>query len=265
MKKIILSMAMLLCVGSMLGQTAEKLIAKWKAMPGAQYENTEVTGDSIGMVSDGEMAANGLSEEEIAFIRKNFKGTEQVTMEADSVLMETLDKDIQSLKGYELLMVLNENNAPDEEGNIFQQLMSQVMNPQSKLSVYGKEKKDVVEDVLVRWDIWNKVVLAHLDCKIKKVSLEKVFSDDVVRFDRDEDDAVDMKEMVKEVEAGNVLIVINGQEHPELHSTKEADEWMRAQDISWNHETWVVGGAVKEKYPHTDKKVVIEFTREEKK
>ena len=213
MMKVILSMAMLLCVGSMLGQTAEKLIAKWKAMPGVQYENTEVTGDSIGMVSDGEMAANGLSEEEIAFI---------------------------------------------------QQLMSQVMNPQSKLSVYGKEKKDVVEDVLVRWDIWNKVVLAHLDCKIKKVSLEKVFSDDVVKFDRD-DDAVDMKEMVKEVEAGNVLIVINGQEYPDLHSTKEADEWMRAQDISWNHETWVVGGAVKEKYPHTDKKVVIEFTREEKK
>lgn len=265
MKKLVLSMALLLCVGSMLGQTASKLIAKWKAMPGVQYENTEMTGDSIGMASEEEMAANGLSGEEIAFIRKNFKGTEQVTMEVDSVLMETLDKDIQSLKGYELLMVLNENNAPDEEGNIFQQLMNQVMNPQSKLSVYGKEKKDVVEDVLVRWDIWNKVVLAHLNCKIKKVSLEKVFSDDVVRFERDEDDAVDMKEMVKEVEAGNVLIVINGQEHPELHSTKEADEWMRAQDISWNHETWVVGGAVKEKYPHTDKKVVIEFTREDKK
>ena len=90
MKKLLLSMALLLCVGSMLGQTASKLIAKWKAMPGVQYENTEMTGDSIGMVSDGEMAANGLSEEEIAFIRKNFKGTEQVTMEADSVLMETL-------------------------------------------------------------------------------------------------------------------------------------------------------------------------------
>jgi hypothetical protein len=264
MKKIILSMALLLCVGSMLGQTAEKLIEKWKAMPGVQYENTEMTGDSIEMASDEEMATKGLSEEEIAFIRKNYKGTEQVTMEVDSILMETLNKDILSLKGYELLMVLNENNAPDEEGNIFQQLMSQVMNPQSKLSVYGKEKKNVVEDVLVRWDIWNKVVLAHLNCKIKKESLEKVFSDDVVKFDRDEDDAVDMKEMVKEVEAGNVLIVINGQEYPNLRSAKEADEWMRAQGISWNHETWVVGGSVKEKYPNTDKKVVIEFTREEK-
>ena len=263
MKKIILSMALLLCVGSMLGQTAEKLIEKWKAMPGVQYENTEMTGDSIEMASDEEMATKGLSEEEIAFIRKNYKGTEQVTMEVDSILMETLNKDILSLKGYELLMVLNENNAPDEEGNIFQQLMSQVMNPQSKLSVYGKEKKNVVEDVLVRWDIWNKVVLAHLNCKIKKESLEKVFSDDVVKFDRD-DDAVDMKEMVKEVEAGNVLIVINGQEYPNLRSAKEADEWMRAQGISWNHETWVVGGSVKEKYPNTDKKVVIEFTREEK-
>ena len=39
---------------------------------------------------------------------------------------------------------------------------------------------------------------------------------------------------------------------------------MRAHNISWNNEMWVVGGAVKEKYPNTDKKVVIEFYQKEK-
>ena len=72
MKKLLLSMALLLSMGSAMGQTAEKLIAKWKAMPGAQYEVS--AGDSIEMASDEEMAANGLSEEDIAFIKKPVGG-----------------------------------------------------------------------------------------------------------------------------------------------------------------------------------------------
>ena len=35
-------------------------------------------------------------------------------------------------------------------------------------------------------------------------------------------------------------------------------------DIWCNQENWIVGGAVKEKYPNTNKTVVIEFTRQEK-
>jgi hypothetical protein len=38
---------------------------------------------------------------------------------------------------------------------------------------------------------------------------------------------------------------------------------MRAHNISWDTERWVVGGEVKEKYPNTDKKVVIEFLHQE--
>ena len=50
----------------------------------------------------------------------------------------------------------------------------------------------------------------------------------------------------------------------ELHSLNEAKEYMRAHNISWNNESWVVGGGVKEKYPNTDKKVVIEYSQKEK-
>ena len=40
MKKIILSLIVLLSIGNAYGQTAEKLMAKYKAVPGAKYENT---------------------------------------------------------------------------------------------------------------------------------------------------------------------------------------------------------------------------------
>ena len=39
---------------------------------------------------------------------------------------------------------------------------------------------------------------------------------------------------------------------------------MKANGIRWNTESWIVGEAVKEKYPNTDKKVVIEFAEKAK-
>ena len=82
--------------------------------------------------------------------------------------------------------------------------------------------------------------------------------------DDDDSDAIDMKDVLAAEAAGEALIVINGKEFPELHSAKEASEYMKANDLWCNHENWIVGDAVKEKYPNTDKKVVIEFSRTEK-
>jgi hypothetical protein len=73
-----------------------------------------------------------------------------------------------------------------------------------------------------------------------------------------------LKAVLEEVKKGNVLIVINGKEYPDLHSTEDAAKYMEANDIHFNVESWIVGGAVKEKYPNTDKKVVIEFSRSDK-
>ena len=42
------------------------------------------------------------------------------------------------------------------------------------------------------------------------------------------------------------------------------EEYMRQQQISFNHQNWIVGKAVKEKYPHTKKNVVTEFSRNDK-
>lgn len=40
MKQLLLSLTMLLCVGNAFGQTPAKLIEKYKAISGAEYENT---------------------------------------------------------------------------------------------------------------------------------------------------------------------------------------------------------------------------------
>lgn len=258
-------MAMLLCVGSAMGQTVNKLIEKWKAIEGAQYQ--EVTRDSLlkEMVKDDELVVRGISEKEIAFLKKNLKRLEQVTLKLDEDQRKELDEDIKAVKGYELLFVVNENDEPEDGGNLLQQMWNQVMTSKSQISVYGKVEKNVVDGVLLRWDIWNQVVLGHLDGKMKVEILSKALSLDggLVEIDRNEDDVVDMKKVLKEVEAGNVLFVMDGEEHPELHSVNEAKAYMDSINFHHSHETWIVGGGVKEKYPLTDKKVVIEWERSE--
>ena len=255
MKRTIMLMAMALMVSVAFGQTVSQLIEKYKAMPGSEYE--EKTRDSLlaEMLTDEELMAQGVSKEESAFFRKNLKRSEQVTLQLDSVQQEALNRDIQSLQGYELLIAVNENNAPDEDANLLQQMFSQVLNPQSKVAVYGRVKKNMVDDVLIRWDIWNKVVLSHLDCKIKKESLSKVIQlgDDWSIVERETDDVVDMKDVLEDVKNGNVLFVINGEEHPDFHSAEEARDYMINNGIHCNIESWVIGTrSVKEKYPNTD-------------
>lgn len=269
MKKIILSLIVLLSVGSAYGQTVEKLMAKYKAVPGAKYEET--TEESRKSIEENKTKEDaGLSQKEYDFILKNFKKSEQVQLKLDDDQKEQLAKDLQALKGYEMLFVLNDNKEPEEGKNMVQNMINRTFNPDYQFRVYGKVKGDVVNDMLVRFDIWDKVVLVHNECKTKKdFILKGLFNDTTVDFssaisvEKDED-AVDMKNVVKEVEDGNALFVIDGKEHPELHSLKEAQEYMINTGFFFDIESWVVGGAAKEKYPHTDKKVVIEWSIKEK-
>lgn len=72
MKKIILSLIVLLSVGSANGQTVEKLIAKYKALPDAEYEETtEATRKSF--EESKEKGTGGLSKEDYDFMLKNLK------------------------------------------------------------------------------------------------------------------------------------------------------------------------------------------------
>ncbi len=217
MKKLLLSLALLLCVGSSFGQTAEKLMEKYKAFPGAEYkEKTEEALKDIIEEGPGDM-----SQEDFDFIVKNFKKSEQVQLTLDEAQKEQLDKDLRALKGYEMIFTQNDNKAPEEGKNLVQNMLNQAFSPSYQIRAYAKMKGNILTGTLLRLDMWGKVVLSYT--------------------------------------------VIGGKEHLELRSLDEAKEYMEKNSFHFNHETWVVGKRVKEKYPNTDKKVVIEYTDEPKK
>ena len=261
MVKQILIIAMLLIACTIQAQTAAKLIEKYKAFPGAEYLNT--TEESL------KQRDSDLTPEENAKMKKNFKKSEQVQMQnLDEEQLAQIEQDIKALKGYELLFTANKNTSYDESKNIIKNMLAEVMNPPSvKVRCYGKVKGKTVSDLLVRLEWLNTVALSHIDTKIDRDLMTKALMADgavVTEFDDDDGEVVEMGDVLEEVKKGNVLIVINGKEYPDLHSTEDAAKYMEANDIHFNVESWIVGGAVKEKYPNTDKKVVIEFSRSDK-
>ena len=257
--KQILCIAMLLITTSLQAQTAAKLIEKYKAFPGAEYENT--TEESL------KQHDSDLTAEENARMKKHFKKSEQVQMKnLNEEQLAQIEQDIKELKGYELLFTANKNTSYDENKNILRNMLAEVMNPPSvKVRCYGKVKGKTVSDLLVRLEWLNTVALSHVDTKIDKALMTKALMADgalITEYDDEDGEVVDMKDILKE--SDNALIVINGKEYPDLHSTEDAAKYMEANDIHFNVESWIVGSAVKEKYPNTDKKVVIEFSEKDK-
>ena len=253
--------AMLLMACTTQAQTAAKLIEKYKAFPGAEYLNT--TEESL------KQHDSDLTPEENAKMKKNFKKSEQVQMQnLDEEQLALIEQDIKALKGYELLFTANKNTSYEEGKNIIQNMLAEVMNPPSvKVRCYGKVKGKTVSDLLVRLEWLNTVALSYIDTKIDRELMTKALMADgavVTEFDDDDGEVVEMGDVLEEVKKGNVLFVINGKECPDLHSTEDAAKYMEANDYHFNVESWIVGGAVKEKYPNTDRKVVIEFSRSDK-
>lgn len=167
MKKLLLTLTMLLCVSGAFGQTAPKLIAKYKALPNAKYgENTEEVRRNI--EENKNEGALGLTGKDYDFVLKHFKKSEYVELVMDDNQTRDLQKDIEALKGYELLVAQNDQKET---------------SPNYLVRVYGKVKGDNVKDLLVRCDISGKTVLQHFDCKVKKDLMVKATLDgDLIRF-----------------------------------------------------------------------------------
>ena len=263
MKRTVILMAMVLMVSVAFGQTASKLIEKYRKLPNATYMDTSK--ETLKFYDENPDPA--LTEKERAQLKKNFKMSETVQIEkCDEEQRAQIEKDIQALKGYDLLFTTNKNGGADEDANVLRQMMSEVFNPTVKLQCYGKVKGKTVSDMLMRVDMWETVALMHLDTKVdKELMIRSIMDQDGVSYEQENGgEVVDMKDVLEEVKKGNALFVIDGEEHPELHSLEEAKAYMDAKDFHFNQESWIVGGAVKEKYPHTDKKVVIEWADKSK-
>lgn len=245
MKRTILSIALALCVGCAFGQTADKLMKKYKGVKGMQYENIT-------------KKIQNLKEEDDPKIYKASRGVTLAEF-ASGVLPENkaeqLQKDLDALKGFKRIYH-EKHNSNDGPFSMLKGTYKMFNNVQ----YFAVEEGEYVTELVARIDadvnVGNLITLIHLKGMIKQEDVP-----DMIQMEEETD--VNVKE---EMETGNVLIVINGQEYSNLHSAEEATEWMKAQGISWNHENMIVGAeAVKEKYPNTDKKVAIEFSREEKK
>lgn len=269
MKRAILSLAMALMVSVAFGQTVDRLFDKWKATEGAEYEETTEE-NRTELEKNMRKSSTGYRQKDIDFTMKHFKKAGQVQLTLDNDQIQELDADIQALKDYKTLFVYNDNKASNDSVNPIRQMFDSMLNPHYQITVYGCEHGNTVDGLLVRWDVWNKVVLGHLDCKFKKDVLRKALVDNSlvqVNFEGDDTEdggMIDMSKVMEDVKNGNVLFVINGVEHPYFHSTEEARNYMITNGIKWNSETWVIGEEVKEKYPHTDRKVAIEYSETKK-
>ena len=83
MKKILLSLALLLCVCSTFGQDARKLVEKWKATEGAKYEvKTEEVRKAL--EENKKNGLYGISKENYDFTLKSFKSSSELRLELDN-------------------------------------------------------------------------------------------------------------------------------------------------------------------------------------
>lgn len=245
MKQLLLSFAMLLCIGSTFGQTADKLIKKYKGMKGVQYENIT------------KKIAN-MKEEDSPDMYKASRGltkVEYLSGVLSSDKTEKLQKDLDALKGFERVY-FEKHNSNDEPLSMLKGDFKLFNN----IQYYAVEEGDCFKELIARIDadanVGNLVTLIHMQGSIKQEDVPLIIQ---------MDENTDMDDITKDLDKGNVLFVIDGKELPELRSLKEAQEYMEKNNFHFNNESWIVGSAVKEKYPNTDRKVVIEFSRADKK
>lgn len=165
MKKILLSLALLLCVCSTFGQDARKLVEKWKATEGAKYEvKTEEVRKAL--EENKKNGLYGISKENYDFTLKSFKSSSELRLELDNKQKQQLAVDLQSMKGYEML-VLENNNENEQEKSIRQDIIT----PNYQLQIYGKIKGEIISDMLFRCDVLDTVVLQSFDGKMRKEDL----------------------------------------------------------------------------------------------
>lgn len=169
MKKILLSFALLLCVSSVFGQDARKLVAKWKTTEGAEFVVT--TEDSRkGIEENKKNEAYGMSKECYDYVLKNFKRSSELRLMLNEKEKQQLDADLKSMKGYEMLFSQNNNEGTEQKEATLDQV-NKAINPNYQLRVYGKVKDNIVSEILCRCDVYNVVILAYFDVKTKKDSM----------------------------------------------------------------------------------------------
>ena len=157
MKKLLLSMALLLCVGSALGQTADKLMKKYKGMKGVQYEN--VTKQIM-----------NLKEEDDPDVYRASRGVTKVeylsgVLSSDKA--EQLQKDLDALKGFERVYQ-EKHNANDGPLSMLKGTFKMFYNVQYYAIEDGEYFKELIARIDADANVGNLVTLIHLKGSIRQ-------------------------------------------------------------------------------------------------
>ncbi len=255
MRKLILSIMMLLCVAMSYGQTAKKLFKKYKKQIIAEY--SDLSKQFISQIEQLKHdPSSALTAQEWTEMAKGIKSVEQLHMADSELLTAALDKDVKALQGYELLLRKHVNPEEKPAKNPMQDIINEMENPDVVFAIYGKPKGDKVKDMLLICNVWDDVIMIYFDCNLSKGLVAKgLTGEGGLMFNAKASLSLEEDSVLTQ----NMLVVINGKPYPELHSEAEAKEYMKENGIEWNHENWLVDEEAKEKYPDAGKSVVVEF------
>ena len=241
MKQLLLSLVLLFYVGGAFGQTPSKLMKKYKAISGMQYQNITDSIKNLKEADDPQRYKITRGVTKIEFVFGVLSEDEQ----------KELQQDLDGLKGFRRVFYEKHNS---NEGPL--SMLKGTFKIFKQTQYYAIEDGEYLNELVARIDLdvdaGQMVMLVHIKGKIKQENVAEM-------IEMEENSDVNVNEEEKN---GNILIVINGQEYPSLNSAHEAAEWMNAMGVSVNHMNMIIGQEeVKKKYPHSNKKVAIEYSR----
>ena len=210
MKKIILSLALLFCVNSMFGQTADKLIAKYKAMAGMTY--TDITSEFKSVTDWG-------SEEKERAARNIDKVEVIMGMLEDDQQEESLKRELEGLKGFEALVDVKNNSDYLEEGTI-----PGPLDIIKKVQVFAKQEDERVKELIQLAQIQELFFLVHIKGNLTMEDMELLMSEDshitvnMSNIEKVEDSDVDTDSIV--------AVLIDGVFYPNLTDEKTAMDFL---------------------------------------
>lgn len=144
MKRIIFSLMLLLCVGSVFGQNADEFMKRWKARSGMKYENMT-------------KKVKKVCKENPDVATWTTKKVQVVRGEVSGIESKQLQKDLDALEGFKCVYYEKRNDDFDLFRNI---------------QYYAIEDGEYITELVVRIDInvemENPIVLIHFQGKIKK-------------------------------------------------------------------------------------------------
>lgn len=210
MKKIILSLALLFCMGCAFGQEADKLIAKYKAMEGMTYKD---------ITSEFKSVTDWGSEEKERAARNIDKVEVMMGLFENDPQEESLTKELEGLKGFEALVDVKHNSDYMEEG-----ALPGPLDIIKKVQVFAKQEDERIKELIQLTQLQEMFFLIHIKGNLTMEDMELLMAEDshvavnMSNIEKVEDSDVDTDSIV--------AVLIDGIFYPNLTNEKAAMDFL---------------------------------------